>query len=228
MPRLTPFNILIVDDNKNNLTSLKAILTQEIDNITVFQEQSGLSALSFLMRQIVDLIILDIQMPQMDGFETAKMIQSRTKTRDIPIVFLTAAYKSNEFRKKGYDLGAVDYLTKPIDSDKFIHKIQTYLRFIQHGDRYNLNQQQEQGAKTEGSKVSTQEGNVLKQVDYLISEIDGSFKTIIGFNKTLEENILSLGYNNCLPEIQKISLESKRLLDMINDVLKPKIKEGKK
>ncbi|MCK5716099.1 MAG: response regulator, partial [Thiomargarita sp.] len=122
--------ILIVDDNKNNLLSLRSLIEEDFEHVNVVESLSGLNALSILMKQEVDLIILDIQMPQMDGFETAKIIQSRTKTQHVPIVFLTAAYKSADFKKKGYELGAVDYLTKPIDPDKLVSKLHTYLRFV--------------------------------------------------------------------------------------------------
>ena len=75
-------------------------------------------ALNILIEESIDLIILDIQMPEMDGFETAQIIQSRPKIQHVPIVFLTAAYKTEEFQRKGFAIGAVDYLTKPIDIDQ--------------------------------------------------------------------------------------------------------------
>jgi PAS domain S-box-containing protein len=70
-------------------------------------------------------------MPEMDGFQTASMLKVRQKTRDIPIIFLTAAYKTDEFQKKGYEVGAADYLLKPIDDNQLINKISTYLRLIE-------------------------------------------------------------------------------------------------
>jgi PAS domain S-box-containing protein len=70
-------------------------------------------------------------MPEMDGFQTASMLKIRKKTRDIPIIFLTAAFKTDEFQKRGYDVGAVDYLLKPIDDNLLINKISTYFRLIQ-------------------------------------------------------------------------------------------------
>jgi PAS domain S-box-containing protein len=70
-------------------------------------------------------------MPEMDGFQTATMLKVRQKTRDIPIIFLTAAYKTDEFQQKGYDVGAADYLLKPIDDNQLINKISTYLRLIE-------------------------------------------------------------------------------------------------
>jgi len=90
-----------------------------------------MEALNIIMKTKVDLIILDIQMPQMDGFETAQTIRSWKKMQYIPIVFLTAAYKAEEFQQQGFAVGAADYLTKPIDTSQLINRIKTYLRFIE-------------------------------------------------------------------------------------------------
>ncbi len=125
------FNILIVDDVAENLYSLNALLTEEIENVQVFQANSGIDALTFLREVSVDLIILDIQMPQMDGFEVAQLIKGRKKTKDIPIVFLTAAFKTEAFKEQGFKVGAVDYLTKPIDENRLINKINLYLKVFE-------------------------------------------------------------------------------------------------
>ncbi|HAI68524.1 MAG TPA: hybrid sensor histidine kinase/response regulator, partial [Gammaproteobacteria bacterium] len=124
-------SILIVDDNKNNLLTLHALIDEYLDNVQVIEANSGMDALNIIMKTKVDLIILDIQMPHMDGFETAKMIRSWKKMQYIPIVFLTAAYKAEEFQQQGFAVGAADYLTKPIDTSQLINRIKTYLRFIE-------------------------------------------------------------------------------------------------
>ena len=96
----------------------------------------------------IDLIILDIQMPEMDGFQTASMLKVRKKTREIPIIFLTAAFKSEEFQHKGYEVGAVDYLLKPIDDNLLINKISTYFRLIQKEREMNLVLEQKVAERT--------------------------------------------------------------------------------
>jgi len=97
MSNTKPINILIVDDNKNNLFSLRHLIKEYID-ANVLLAESGMAALGILLDKKVDLIILDVQMPHMDGFETAKAIRARKKNQHIPIVFLTAAYGSKEFQ----------------------------------------------------------------------------------------------------------------------------------
>jgi len=131
MNRYAGFRVMIVDDNENNLYSLNALIGKYMD-VEVIQAASGRAALEMALEDPrIDLIVLDIQMPEMDGFQTASMLKVRQRTRDIPIIFLTAAYKTDEFQKKGYEVGAADYLLKPIDDNQLINKISTYLRLIE-------------------------------------------------------------------------------------------------
>lgn len=137
MIKESSYKILIVDDNRNNLFTLRELLMTYID-AEVLEADCGKTALTTLYNQCVDLIILDVQMEDMDGFEVAALIKKREKTKDIPIVFLTAAYKSNEFRKKGFNLGAVDYLIKPIDEYQLINRVSTYIKLIEKERNMNL------------------------------------------------------------------------------------------
>lgn len=141
MNRYSDFKLLIVDDNANNLFSLRTLVTTHMD-VEVLEATSGQQALDIaLASPDIDLIILDIQMPEMDGFQTASMLKIRKKTQDIPVIFLTAAFKTDEFQQKGYALGAADYLLKPIDDNQLLNKISTYFRLIEK--ERNLNRQLE-------------------------------------------------------------------------------------
>ena len=138
MKRYSGFRVLIVDDNENNLYTLNALIRRYMD-VEVLQAGSGKQALEIALgNPRIDLIVLDVQMPEMDGFQTASMLKVRQKTKDIPIIFLTAAYKTDEFQKKGYEVGAADYLLKPIDDNQLINKISTYLRLIEKERAMNL------------------------------------------------------------------------------------------
>ncbi|MDC0717391.1 response regulator [Nannocystis bainbridge] len=107
-----PVDILLVDDNPNNLLALEALLSDIGAHFV--KARSGVDALKCLLEQDFALIILDIQMPDMDGFETAAMIRGRERSRRIPIIFLTAFNRSDTQVHRGYALGAVDFLFKPI------------------------------------------------------------------------------------------------------------------
>jgi PAS domain S-box-containing protein len=131
MKRYNDFRLLAVDDKPSNLFALRSLIEQHMD-VEVIEATSGQQAIDIAVeRGDVDLILLDVQMPDLDGFQTASMLKIRRKTRDIPIIFLTAAFKTDEFQQKGYAVGAVDYLLKPIDDNQLINKISTYLRLIE-------------------------------------------------------------------------------------------------
>jgi CheY-like chemotaxis protein len=105
--------ILLVDDRSENLIALEAILTSL--NHVLVPVRSGDAALKALLTGEFAVILLDVVMPGMDGFETAAHIKLRAKTRDIPIIFLTAASSEPDYAFRGYAAGAVDYIAKPFD-----------------------------------------------------------------------------------------------------------------
>ncbi|MGN9811223.1 response regulator [Micromonospora sp. BQ11] len=104
---------LLVDDRRENLMALEAILQGlPVQSVAV---ESGEAALKQLLVDDFAVILLDAQMPDMDGFETASHIKRRERTRHVPIIFLTAADRDAQLALRGYAVGAVDYLTKPFD-----------------------------------------------------------------------------------------------------------------
>jgi len=123
-------HLLIVDDIEANLISLEYLLLDEFENLNITKANSGLQALEIALKQSIDFVILDIQMPGMDGFEVAKFLKSNKKTADVPILFLTAAFKEDEFLQRGFEVGAIDYLTKPIDNHQFINKLKLYFKIF--------------------------------------------------------------------------------------------------
>ncbi|WP_456406433.1 response regulator [Thiolapillus sp.] len=129
--RYAGFKLLAVDDNQHNLFTLRALVSKHMD-VEILEAESGRKALELARANPdIDLIILDVQMPEMDGFETARMLKMYKKTSEIPVIFLTAAFKTAEFQQKGYDVGAADYLLKPIDDNQLLNKISTYFRLIE-------------------------------------------------------------------------------------------------
>src|SRR5690349_3273846 len=105
-------NILLVDDRRENLLALEGILKPLDQN--VISATSGDQALRFLLNNEVALILLDVEMPDMDGFQTATLIREREKTRHTPIIFLTASSTSDVHVSQAYALGGVDYIFKPL------------------------------------------------------------------------------------------------------------------
>jgi signal transduction histidine kinase/CheY-like chemotaxis protein len=124
--------ILIVDDTPSNLQVLFTCL--ENAGYRVLVTQNGENALKIAHSQLPDLILLDILMPGLDGFQTCQLLKQQNSTRDIPIIFLTAL--SETFNKvRGFDVGGVDYVTKPIDREELLARIQTHLKLQQMQQR---------------------------------------------------------------------------------------------
>ena len=121
--------VLAVDDQPVNLVTLEAVLAGDFD---VVRALSGEQALEILQsRDDIDVILLDVQMPGMDGFDAAVKMKRLPGTKDIPIVFITAIYNEDPFIKQGYQAGAVDYFTKPFDPEILRIKLQIYASFRQ-------------------------------------------------------------------------------------------------
>ena len=103
-------NVLIVDDRPENLLALESLL--ENPSLNIMKANSGNEALGLVLQHDFALVLLDVQMPEMDGFETAELMRSSQKTKHIPIIFVTAISKEQQHIFKGYEAGAVDYLFK--------------------------------------------------------------------------------------------------------------------
>ncbi len=121
-------NILMVDDNPTNLLALETIL-QGPDR-TLVQAASGDEALRYLLNMDVAVILLDVYMPGIDGLETAALIRGREKSRDIPIIFITADSMGNRHIAQGYSLGAVDYILKPVEPDILRSKVAVFVELF--------------------------------------------------------------------------------------------------
>ena len=122
--------VLVVDDIEANRVSVQYLIHEYLEDVELFLASSGEEALKITYKSDIDIIILDIQMPGLDGFDTAKFLKSNPKTKNIPIIFLTAAFKEEEFKQKGFEIGAIDYLTKPIENLQFVNKLKLYIEVI--------------------------------------------------------------------------------------------------
>src|SRR6266498_3066545 len=126
--------ILVVDDREDNLFSIETILEKE--NYTIVKANSGRSALKILLQQHdFSLILMDVQMPDINGFETATIIYQRDKLKNIPIIFITAHDYDEDYIFKGYKMGGVDYIYKPINPELLRAKVAVFVEL------YSKNQQ---------------------------------------------------------------------------------------
>ena len=151
-------NILIVDDKPANLLALRKILAKP--DLNIVEASSGNDALALLLEHDFALILLDVQMPDMDGFETAEIIRGNEETKGIPIIFVTAISKEQKYVFEGYDKGAVDYLFKPLDPDILKSKVNIFLEL--HGQKDAL--------KITNKELKKANERILEQQEELIEE----------------------------------------------------------
>jgi two-component system, sensor histidine kinase and response regulator len=130
-------DILIVDDIEHNIFTLRTLIEAHFD-ANLIEATSGEQVLHIVSEQTIDLILMDVMMPGMDGFETARLIKNRPKTTNIPIIFISAYDPTQKLLEKGIAAGGYDYLTKPIDDNQLVYRLKMYLRFIKHEYLMNL------------------------------------------------------------------------------------------
>ena len=177
--------ILIVDDRPENILPLKKIL--ELHDFVTDSAESGEEALKKILKNSYSVIIMDVQMPGMDGFEVAEAISGFSKAKDTPIIFLSAVNKEKRFITKGYSSGGIDYLTKPVDTDILLLKVKTFyklyeqqqeLKAIQHSLETEIESrkqaQEELAARMQELKVTLES---LPQVAFTLAK-DGKIEFV--------------------------------------------------
>jgi len=213
------YKILLVDDRPENLITLEGIL--DSPELEIYTANSGNQALGMLLEYDFALVLMDVQMPGMDGFETAEIMRSNEKTKQIPIIFVTAISKQRNHIFRGYQAGAVDYLYKPLDLEILKSKIKAFVEFFKH--RTALQKTTAQLQKTvkelESAKSIAESATNTKSL-FLASmshEIRTPLNGIIGMaDLGLMDTDLSDLQKERLEDIKK---SGETLLDIINDIL---------
>ncbi len=212
------FNVLIVDDKEENLLTLESIL--ESPELNVVKASSGNEALGLMLEYDFALVLLDVQMPGMDGFETAELMRSNKRTKNIPIIFVTAISTERKHVFKGYETGAVDYLYKPLDLEILQSKINAFIEFFKHKQEL-----QTATTKLERTVVELHEAkeiaeNATKAKSSFLASMSHEIRTplngIIGMAEVMLMDELS--------ELQKervkdIKMAGNSLLEIINEIL---------
>jgi signal transduction histidine kinase len=195
-----PSKLLIVDDLPENLRALDALIRDE--QRQVFQALSGEEALSLMLEHEFALAILDVQMPGMDGFELAELMRATSRTRNIPIVFVSAAGRELNYAFKGYETGAVDFLYKPLDPDAVRSKVNVFVTLDQ--------QRREMRRQMEALEQSRREQEVLLgELNATQAELQRSLRMRDEF-MSLVAHELRTPLNTLFLEVQMRSLQLKR------------------
>ena len=166
---MTKLSILVVDDCENNLHSFKEALAPL--NKPIITCKSGREALHIASNENISVILMDVQMPEMNGFEVVDMLKSRKSTRDIPVIFITAAYNSDEFMNRGYLAGGVDFITKPVDPFLLLSKVKVFQQLReQKSEIENLvTELQEKNSVLEETQNRLMQSSELVQISKLAS-----------------------------------------------------------
>lgn len=210
--------ILIVDDKPENLFSLKSLLQLHLYEVET--ALSGGEALRKILKQEFELIILDVQMPEMDGYEVAESLAGYSKTKNIPIIFLSAVNIDKRFITKGYDSGGVDYITKPFDPDLLLLKVKTFCRLY----RQTRELKQIQEVLRREIEVRRQAQKALEEINFSLEEKIGErTKSLLDSNRKLEasnaelQQFTSIASHDLQEPLRKISTFSHLLSEFCKE-----------
>lgn len=206
--------ILIVDDKPENLIALQKTL--EPRGFEIDTAGSGEEALKKVLKQTYDLIILDVQMPGMDGFEVAEAVGGYSKTSNIPIIFLSAVNVSKEFIEKGYASGGKDYLVKPFDIDILVLKIKTFVKLHEqnvalHHFQHTLLEEIEQRKHAESKKDEF--------ISIASHELNTPLTSVKGYLQLAEKTLKQGKYDRSEMFISQSKKQVEKLNRLVGDLL---------
>lgn len=199
--------ILVVDDRRENLFAMEKTLRTL--GCEVYTAESGNEALSYTLRHDFALLLLDVNMPEMDGFELAELLRMNEETKNIPIIFVTAINKEDKSVFKGYESGAVDYLFKPVDTDILLSKVKVFLELNMKRKELELIQ-----AELERSNRSLQE---FAQV--VSHDLKNPLNVITGLCELMEAKHAEGLSPKGRQYVAHISSAAKRMTSLITDIL---------
>ncbi len=244
LPGKTRVRILAVDDREDNLFSIETILEQE--NYTIVKANSGRAALKILLQQHdFSLILMDVQMPDMNGFETAALIYERDRLRHIPIIFITAHNQGEGKMYEGYKLGGVDFIYKPINPELMRYKVSVFAElYLKTQDLVNhekklLSANKRLETEIEDRKISEEKIRLLNQqlvennvqLKNTVEELDRfayvashdlqePLRKILVFSDKIKIKLNSSLSDEMSKSLEKIMRASERMQLLINDLLR--------
>lgn len=205
--------ILIVDDTPQNIDVLRKFLALEGYRLSF--ATNGKKALEIVSRAQPDLILLDVMMPGMDGFETCRILKSKQETQNIPVIFLTALSDSHD-KVKGFGLGAVDYITKPLQYEEVLARVANHLKLQTAADELRRHSQESEQARHEAEMANRAKTTFLAKMSH---ELRTPLNAILGYSDLIQDEASELGYEDIIPDLARIQTAANHLLHTISNVL---------
>ncbi|SFC34270.1 Signal transduction histidine kinase [Parapedobacter composti] len=206
--------ILIVDDKIENITALKKILASQ--GLPVDTALSGEEALKKVLKREYQLVVLDVQMPGMDGFEVAEAISGISKTSDLPIIFLSAVNVSKAFITKGYTSGGHDYLVKPVDPDILVLKIKMFIKLQEQAKELARTQEELRNEIEQRKRLEEKKDEFIGMVSHEVKTPLTSVKAYIQLaGAAIQDNKI----NRALQFVTKANNQVDKLNQMMTELL---------
>ena len=216
--------VLVVDDNQANLIAIEALLSAL--DVEVVRATSGDDALKQMLCRDFAVVLMDVQMPQLDGFQTTAMIRQRERTRHTPIIFLTAIFKDEASAQKAYALGAIDYLTKPLDEAVLKAKVAALASHYRQADLIArqaeaLRSKEQEARREHAAREAAESENRTKDefLAILSHELRSPLNAILGWASLLKDEAgLSARAGKCVDAIVRSARAQATLVDDLIDV----------
>jgi len=218
-------NILIVDDQKLYIEYLNTLISKYITNVNIFTATSGKDALSILENKHIDIVLLDVVMPDITGWDIARYIKDNLDDKNIALIFITANCIGDEFIKQGFELGAVDYIEKPIDKNQLINRLKLYINNFLSEKKIveEISKNKEKDKLLLQKEIMIAQSNILERIAHhwrqplsIISSNAGVIKLSIEFGLDTHEGTLQN-----IEYIEKASQELSKTIDQFKNFFEP-------
>ena len=217
---MNKFSILLLDDIPENIYSLKLLIEENFD-INILTALKAQEAIEIVMNNPIDLILTDVQMPDIDGFEFAQYLKEIETTKDIPVIFITGIYEKDEYKNRGYNIGGIEYITKPIDNKLLISKLKIYINIYNtiKTSKNKLNKTEDlliYSAKmaSMGEMVGLISHQLKQPLNVLTLSVD-DIKLSYDFNE-IDANFIEDYYKNSKNQIEYMNKTINSFLDFFN------------
>ena len=221
-------NILLVDDQPANLIALEAMLQGLGQNL--IKASSGREALKWLLTHEVAVVLLDVKMPEMDGFETATLIRQRDKSRHTPIIFLTAADQSQAQAVRGYAVGAVDYLVKPVVPEFVRSKVAVFVELAKKNELLRRQTELLQAGEQEARELAEARAELVRDLEHKNRELESfsyavshdlraPLRRIESFSRAVQDSQAERLDDDGRRYLDRVREASQQMSQLIDDVL---------